>query len=342
MPVSLLVIMNAGLVLAAVIHWIAPLDAHAGLFFGVAVDPEFPGSENGRRILSRHRRIVIVTTVACIAALWLTVPRLRGIAGPIATASSVFLEVSVAMISMAVASRHVRPFAKPQSPARARTVSMLPRKRTLPGGWLPFFGPMLIVGAARWLLSVRRESMPPEAYRGVLALLLVAFVWNALYMWLAWLATFRTRQMNAVGPAANEENAARRMGYWLRLLITYFFNVLMVGTALTAAKITTALAGPRFMVIVMASWLVLATVLVAYMVKRRRLALDTPVVSIVDITSDECWKAGFIYYNPDDPALVVEARMGRFGCDLNFGNKWSWVVSGVILATPLVTPIFWF
>jgi uncharacterized membrane protein len=342
MPLSLLVIMNAGLVLAAVIHWIAPLTAHSGLFFGVAVDPKFPGSENGRRLLSRHRRIVVVTTVACIAALWLTVPRLRGIAGPIAIASSVFLEVSVAMISMAVASRHVRPFAKPQSPTRTVTVSILPRKRALPGGWLPLFAPMLIVGAVRWLLFMRRESMPPEAYRGVLALLLVAFVWNALYMWLAWLATFRTRQMNPVGPAANEESAARRMGYWLHLLITYFFNVLMVGTALNAAKITTALAGPRFIVVVMASWLVLASVMVAFIVKRRRLALDTPVLSIADITPDECWKAGFIYYNPDDPALVVETRMGRFGCDLNFGNKWSWVVSGVILATPFVTPFLWF
>jgi uncharacterized membrane protein len=343
MPLLLLVMMSLGIVLAAVLQCIAPQYARPGLFFGATVEPEFPGSEKGRWILRRYRWTLIVTSVLIIVALWLAVPRLSGFAPFIATTSAVFLEVSVAILSIPLASRQVRAWAKPQSPTRTvRTVSMIPRKRTLPGGWLPLFGPLLIVGAARLLLFTRRESMPHETYQGALALLLVPFVWNALFMWLAWLAMFRTRQINSGGAPANEENAGRRMGYLVRLLNSYFLTVLMVPPALAAARITTAVPGPRFMVIVMAFPLALGMIVMAYVVKRRRLARDTPVVAIGDSTPDGCWTWGIIYHNPDDPALVVETRVGRFGCDLNFGNKWSWVVSGVILSTPFVTPLLWF
>ena len=151
----------------------------------------------------------------------------------------------------------------------------------------------------------------------------------------------RTRQINAGGAAANEESADRRFGYWLRLLIAYFQTLLWIAMALAVARITTV-AGPRFLAIAWASWLVFAVIVLVYVVRRRRLALDMPGVAIGDTTPDARWKWGLIYYNPDDPALVVETRAGRFGCDLNFGNKWAWVVSAVILAIPPVIRMLWF
>jgi uncharacterized membrane protein len=39
---------------------------------------------------------------------------------------------------------------------------------------------------------------------------------------------------------------------------------------------------------------------------------------------DAHWKAGFIYWNPNDPAILVPKRFG-IGCTLNFANKWSWI-----------------
>jgi uncharacterized membrane protein len=47
-------------------------------------------------------------------------------------------------------------------------------------------------------------------------------------------------------------------------------------------------------------------------------------------TPDECWHAG-LYYNPADPALCVQKRMG-FGFTFNFANRLSWVVLGGFLA----------
>ncbi len=50
----------------------------------------------------------------------------------------------------------------------------------------------------------------------------------------------------------------------------------------------------------------------------------------VDNTPDRYWHLGDIYYNPDDPALFVQRRIG-FGYTFNFANRLSWVSMGVLL-----------
>jgi uncharacterized membrane protein len=66
----------------------------------------------------------------------------------------------------------------------------------------------------------------------------------------------------------------------------------------------------------------------------RRQASPDEVVPPGDGSPDQGWKAGIIYYNPADPALLVETRMG-WGWTLNFGHKGSWVIVVVILAATI-------
>jgi uncharacterized membrane protein len=49
-----------------------------------------------------------------------------------------------------------------------------------------------------------------------------------------------------------------------------------------------------------------------------------------DPTPQECWKAGIIYYNPNDAVLFVEKREG-VGYTFNFANGWSWVLMAGLL-----------
>src|ERR1019366_4115692 len=49
-----------------------------------------------------------------------------------------------------------------------------------------------------------------------------------------------------------------------------------------------------------------------------------------DGTPDECWKLGLVYFNPADPALLVEKRFG-VGYTLNLGNPTAWVMLVVVL-----------
>lgn len=50
-----------------------------------------------------------------------------------------------------------------------------------------------------------------------------------------------------------------------------------------------------------------------------------------EATPDDCWYLGAIYYNPHDPAVFVQKRMG-FGFTVNFGNRWAWIVLGGFVA----------
>ena len=45
---------------------------------------------------------------------------------------------------------------------------------------------------------------------------------------------------------------------------------------------------------------------------------------------DRFWKGGMIYYNPDDPALLVEKRFG-VGWTLNFARPTAWVFIGAVV-----------
>jgi uncharacterized membrane protein len=56
------------------------------------------------------------------------------------------------------------------------------------------------------------------------------------------------------------------------------------------------------------------------------------------IQNDARWKAGMVYWNPDDPAIFVPKRVG-IGWTFNFANKWSWMVLIAIVVAILI-PLF--
>jgi uncharacterized membrane protein len=55
-----------------------------------------------------------------------------------------------------------------------------------------------------------------------------------------------------------------------------------------------------------------------------------------DATPDAAWKGGVIYYNPADPALFVEKRMG-LGWTLNFANRRAWIFLAILGVIVLIS-----
>ncbi len=55
-------------------------------------------------------------------------------------------------------------------------------------------------------------------------------------------------------------------------------------------------------------------------------------------TEGRFWRAGFLYYNPADSALMVPKRVGM-GYTLNFGRPVAWLILGAILLIPLMLPL---
>jgi uncharacterized membrane protein len=67
----------------------------------------------------------------------------------------------------------------------------------------------------------------------------------------------------------------------------------------------------------------------------RIIRINRTLVSGGDGTPDECWKLGFFYFNPDDPAIFVEKRMG-LGYTCNFGNQTTWLALGLTVLLSLI------
>jgi uncharacterized membrane protein len=77
--------------------------------------------------------------------------------------------------------------------------------------------------------------------------------------------------------------------------------------------------------------------LVGYVAYRARRAEQT--ISSSDRSMEgRFWKAGFIYFNPEDAALVVPKRHG-LGFTLNFGKPVCWLILALILLFPLILPL---
>jgi hypothetical protein len=276
--------------------------------------------------------------------MWSVVPRLTGVAAPLTASGLVMLWCCVTIVVWFIEHKRVRPFAKLQAaevPA-TRTASLRPRPQTLPAGRLTFAGPMLIVVAMHFLLWTRQYTLPPETYRAALALLLSAYAGSALFMWAAWLILFRTRHIHASGSIAEEENADKRFGYGLHLIFAYELTAFMVASFLPVARIAPARVAPWLGVIAMSVMSILTAIILILLMKRRRSPRGIQEQGNGDTTAAACWKYGFIYYNPDDPAFVVGTRLGPYGCDFNFANKWSWVVSFGLVTIPILIRFVWF
>ncbi len=62
---------------------------------------------------------------------------------------------------------------------------------------------------------------------------------------------------------------------------------------------------------------------------RRNLARES-----TDPMPDHCWKWGYFYYNPADPALIVPLRSGT-GCSFNHARRSVWFVGALLLSGAL-------
>ena len=58
-----------------------------------------------------------------------------------------------------------------------------------------------------------------------------------------------------------------------------------------------------------------------------------------DATPDSAWKGGgLLYFNPSDPAIWVEQRIG-IGYTVNFGNPRAWLLLGLFVLPALAAPL---
>ena len=315
------------LVVLGVFLQFTPLLTRRGIFFSATVDPEFPQSDNGRRLLGSYRLQAAVWTVAAVAlalllssanpAVMLLLPLLLLIVGSTFSYWLKFREVH-------------QNFGKPVRNIRYAELNPQPEQRTF-SLWLcapPF---LWLAGVAfylqtHWYLLPERfpvhwgadrqpNGWATRSFAGVFGPLLLAAFTNVFFLLLA-SAILRL----------SRNTAMRHVTVTILLLIMYpvSFAFGMVGL-LPITRMP--------MWLIPAVVLSFVAVLIVWAAVKVRLPAEPDVVA--DPPSDSYWKAGMFYYNPDDPAIFVSKRVG-IGYTMNFANRLSWFVLAGILMIALL------
>lgn len=332
--------------LEAAIFWKLPLWERPGLFFSVTVSPEFRDSPGGRKILKRYRTLSIVL----IAVGWALVigggaPR----RWPLLVLGIVWLGFGP-LIAFQIAREGVMPHAA--KPVLVREAELAPRAAHLPGGWLLQAGPFAILGAVAIYLHAHWDQIPeifpvhwgidgqPNGWSGrtpigVYGPLIVGGAIVAGLSLITYGVLYEARVVRVPGAPSHGRDFPHQVGYFLAGMEYYLAIVL------SFVAMTPLLGAPHIGLVLGSSIALIVIVFVAahHLNQVRAREIEPSIFHAEggvfgDGTLDEHWKWGVFYYNPDDPALLVEKRFG-IGYTMNFARSLAWIILGLTLLAPI-------
>ena len=330
------VIASVVIVLTATLLHFVPLWRREQLWFGVTVPVGFDKTPEARRVLHGYRIIIwAVAAVAVVLAVGAGSPRSAGIGAPFV--------MLAAVIAFARGRGLTAPFAVKRSGSRSAPLD--DTHEGLPGGWISVVGPFAMIGATacylwsqwariparfpvHWNFAGVADRWADRTPQGVGGPLVMSAVLVVVLVALG-VAIVRTSPRARGGDTEAWTRRFRRAT--LRLMIAAAWGVtamMCVVTLLPLWQVDDHLPS-LFWILPVA---VVATI-VPFAVQIVRISRQPNSGS--DGTPDECWKLGQIYFNPADPALMVEKRFG-VGYTINMGNPTAWMILAVILAVALV------
>jgi uncharacterized membrane protein len=293
------------------------------MLFAVPVAPDFRESREGRHAVRLFRTVV---------ALALAFGLLAMLALPLGTYTA-FAPLALAAVSSLAyykAKQMVAPFRVQLQPTRSIALTDAPDK--LPRFvWLSI-APFVLLAAAAIILHQHWNSIPQKfpvhigldgipnrwAERSITAVYGPLFAAAEICAWLvtAGLASWF---------------GARRSQLRLTILTIMIATEFSLALLFTVIALQTVLGIPVWIATTIA---LLSPVPVVILAIRKFNEPSEP----AEKTPHECWKAGFLYYNPNDAAVVVEKRSG-LGYTFNFANPWSWALLGGLIVVMLTLPL---
>jgi uncharacterized membrane protein len=319
--------------LAILLHWM-PLWRRSGVWFGVTVPPDFGNEPEARETLRLYR---LETWGLSFGALLLAFAGGQWEAAWM-PAAAVVLQTVGATAAFALARRRILPYAQRMASVRSASVGLT--REGFPGGAASALVPFSVLIAAGVYLRANWQRIPARfpmhwgasgtpdrwgspTWQNVYGPLLICAPLVGLLLLLGW-AILRGSPRARVAATADWTARLRRANLLLLIAITWGISVMFGAISLSP------LFAPREMPGAMV-WFPMALLLgTIFVFGWRMIRISQEPRSGSDGTPDECWKLGQFYYNPDDPALMVERRFG-IGYTVNFGNRLSWLLMGVLL-----------
>ena len=320
------------------------------ILFSVTVRDAFASSGEAAAVVRRYRTVVWLSTLVFAAAM-------MGLPARDTRAAFVGMHVAVIFGAWAWANRRVRPHAAPEPAIRVATLA--PRDVQLPGGALFAAGPLIILAAAALFLWLNWDLIPdrvawrwsaegmPTGFRtkrviGVYTGLAIGAGVVSMMLAMAWTIVSRTRQVAIDGAAAAGERRFKHLSA-LRVLFSAYAAAGLSAAFSVAPVIRGTDRLPLSILVLLGAAVALSCGFLLVLLwlgqgGQRAIAPDARDGIHGDGTPDAGWKGGFVYYNPNDPALLVERRMG-IGWTLNMANRWSWLILGAMVLAIVISNV---
>lgn len=225
----------------------------------------------------------------------------------------------------------------------------------LVGGWLAQLLPFAVLGAMGWVLADRWESIPerfvvhwdgrfqPDRWAEkdplavALPLLIGAMLCSLMLALTAWLERSDRWAAPAPGDAAQLPRRRRAIG-WVLLGSNLFLALVMAAVAASPLIQSPREARLFVVALVAGSILVPLILLVIWFLIFGKYFFSPRPAANDPRRENRYWKGGLIYYNPRDPALWVEKRVG-IGYTLNMARPAAWGFLALVLLLPVAVTL---
>ena len=314
-----------------------PLLTRRGIFFSATVDPGFPQSSDGRRLLHSYQWQAGLWAILACAIAVLLVP-----AHPL---SAALLPVFLLMAGTGVTywrkfeEVHTR-YGVRHSEIRETSLTPAPEQEEIFVWWI--LPPFLAIAAAAYFLHTHWFQIPPQfpVHWGVngepnrWASRDFAGVYGSLLLGTAMNLFFLGVRLGAGADITKNRDALCNHPHASGAAISGDILVCVCGADSGVAPAFSMI--PVVTLLIPAVTLLFATALVFWSYQKIRMPAGSG--EVPEPQSDSYWKLGLFYWNPQDPAIFVSKRVG-IGFTMNFANKVSWVVLAAVLAIPLLFPL---
>jgi uncharacterized membrane protein len=323
--------------LVATVFWLMPGWSRPGIFFAVTVVPGFRESAEAARLVRSYRAQAMAHVAVSFGLI---------VAGALVERGVLLILGTLWLIVgplVAMAQAHKKALAHAVAHSTVREASLIPRSAQLPGGWALQFGPVVILGIVASYLGVHWAQIPdkfpvhwgvngqPNGWSvrtpmGVYGPLLFGAALVVGMSVLAYTSSHAARRLPVPAGAPALSDFPHRVAVLL-LGVEYF-----IAAMFSLVGLLPLMGGPGAVSIVILTVAILVSAV--FLSRWMSQGCDPWPDAAGDGTPDACWKLGLVYFNPDDPALFVEKRIG-IGYTINFARGAAWVVLALTLLLPL-------